>query len=291
MVCLEKENLQGKREEKKIIVNAIIHSYKNPNLLAVVERLLASTSQSVHISILDQHPMDRTEKFKNLVNVFYEHKFWDHIDGPTWFKEETIFSKKFDAKYTLLLTDDTSLRDGWLEDCTSFINDNPSIFISGKGKREFFNLDDYFIGHNESSSSTFGMSHLTDRLFMFGLTETFTRTGYPRDIKYFGEEEKMSMRLLEKGIATYSAPSDLYEDLGLRTIENLYCPFSKEHNYNTMIDMLSTDIGKEWLSLLKIDEPPIKLFHQINDVGYDPTSLQMNELGGERFIAKTKAIY
>lgn len=274
-----------------ILVNAIIHSYKNPNLLSTVERLLGSTSQSVHISILDQHPMDRTEKFANLNNVFYEHKFWDHIDGPTWFKEEYMFADTHDAKYTMLFTDDAVFRDGWLEECISFLDGNTSVFISGKGKREFFNLDDYFIGYTESHSDSFSVSHLTDRNFMFAHTETFRATGYPRDVKYFGEEEKMSLRLLSKGISTYSAPSDLYEDLGTRTIENLYCPFSKEHDYNTMVEMLETDLGTRWLELLGLDNPPIKLFHQINDVEYDPTSLQINELAGERFIAKTKAIY
>lgn len=272
-------------------VNAIIYSYKNPNLLDVVQNLLDSTDKIVHISILDQHPMDRSSKFKDLKNVDYTHYFWDKPNGPTWFKEETIFSKLFDAKYTLVLSDDTLVTEGWLEECISFINNNLKILVSGKGKRKAKNKDFYFLEYFSDPSEMFYLSHIIDRNFIFGLTESFYLTGYPRDIKYFGEEEIFSIRCLKAGISVYSAPNNLYKDLKLRTIENLYCPFSKEHNYNNAIELIETEDGKDWLAKIGISEAPLKLFYQIDDVPYDPYQLKIADLGGERFIANTKAIY
>ena len=271
--------------------NVILYSYKSPNLMDVVQRVLDTTTGSTYISILDQHPLNREKKFEGIDNVSYKHKFWDHIDGPTWFKEETIFNEDFNSEYTLLLSDDTVLKDGWLEECIDFINGNKNVFISGKGQREVVSSGDNFLSYKEKESSNFSISHLCSRMFMFALTKTFTMTGYPRDIKYFGEEESMSIRLNSKDIAMYSAPSNMYQDLGLRTVENLYCPFSLEHNYNSVISLLDTEYGSAWLTAAGVEKKPLPLFDQRDDVLYDPTAMMMNEYAQERFIANTKAIY
>lgn len=274
-----------------IDINAVTYSYKNPNLHEVAKTLIDSSSLIIHLSILDQHPIDRSKKFSDIVNVEYRHYFWDRSNGPTWFKEETIFSDMFKAKYTLIISDDILVSDRWLQDCINFINDNPNVLVSGKGKRSASNKDLYFLEYHSEPSDSFTLSRIADRNFIFGLTETFYRTGYPRNIKYFGEEEIFSIRCFEKGISIYSAPDDLYTDLNLRTIENLYCPFSKEHKYNDAVELMQTETGQEWLASIGIVESPIQLFYQVDDVPYDPYQLKIADIGGERFIANTKAIY
>jgi hypothetical protein len=223
--------------------------------------------------------------------VEYTHFFWDKPNGPTWFKEETIFSDKIQAKYTLVISDDALVSNGWLEECIEFINGNKQVLVSGRGKRVAKNKDNYFLDYYSEPSDLFSLSRIIDRNFIFGLTETFYMTGYPRNIKYFGEEETLSIRCLEKEISIYSAPDRLYSDQGLRTIENLYCPFSKEHKYDEAITLINTEVGQQWLALINIEKAPMKLFYQIDDVPYDPYELKMLDLGGERFIANTKAIY
>lgn len=275
-----------------IELNVVLYSYKNPNLVDVVRNLISSTTMSINAYVMDQHPLDRREKFKEFLNVNYIHKFWDNINSPLDFKYEKILDNSvIDAKYTLVISDDTMLSDGWAAQCLEFLNGNESVLVSGKGARKAKKLDDYFISWQEDSSELFSLTNFADRNFIFGHTKTFGKTGYPADVKYYGEEEKLSIMMYEKNISIYSAPTGTYEDLNVRTIENLYCPFSKEHNYNTLIDKLGTEIGKDWLSSLGIDSMPIKLFYQVDDVLYDPNDLKMVDLGGERYIANTKAIY
>lgn len=275
-----------------IEINVVLYSYKSPHLLETIKRLLSSTTMSLNINVMDQHPLNRHEKFKEFLNVNYIHKFWDNINSPTDFKHENILDdSKVDAKYTLVISDDTMLSDGWAEKCLEFLNGNERIIISGQGDRKAKRFDHYFLSWDETPSSLFSLTNFADRNFIFGHTKTFREVGYPTDVKYLGEEEKLSLMMYEKDIPIYSAPSETYTDLNIRTVENLYCPFSKEHNYNTLIDKLNTDIGADWLSFLCIDSSPIKLFYQVDDVEYDPNALKMVDLGGERYIANTKAIY
>lgn len=274
-----------------INVNAVLYSYKGAHLVEVVESLIKSSDMIIHVSILDQHPMLRKSKFEHLYNVDYQHQFWDKIDGPTWFKEEKIFDDKLPAEYTLVLSDDTLLGEGWLEKCIEFINGNKQVIVSGKNLKRVTNKDKHFLGIEESDSNIFSLSNFADKNFIFGYTETFRMTGYPRDIKYLGEDEMFSIRCHERDIVIYSGPTNLYHDFGIRTLETLYTPFSIEHNYNNLIDMLDTDVGESWLKKIHIDEKPIKLFYQDNDVEYDPYKLKFLDFAGERFIGNTKAIY
>ena len=276
-----------------IEINAVLYSYKHPNLLDVAKKLLDLTDIAIHISILDQHPLTRKQKFDELYNIDYQHQFWDKIDSPTWFKEEKIFDDKLPAEYTLLISDDILVTPGWVDRCIEFLNGNKNVLISGQGNRKAVKTDKHFISVDQGESTNlFSLTHLADRNFIFGYTETFRMTGYPtRDVKYYGEEEIFSIKCIERGISIYSAPSDLYEDLNLRTVESLYCPFSLEHNYNSIFELLESDAGKLWLQKINIEEAPIPLIYQNDDVLYDPYKLKFVEFGGERFIGNTKAIY
>jgi hypothetical protein len=275
-----------------IDLHVVLYSYKNSGLLDVVERLMSTATVSIHVSLMDQHPLDRSQKFDKFTNLHYIHQFWDNIPGPTKFKMEKILDNTdIDAKYTLVMSDDCLLHNGWDADCIEFINGNNKVLVSGKGGKRASKVDNHFLKFTEEPSEGFSLTRVADRNFILGHTETFRMTGYPSDVKYYGEEEKISLKMYEKGVAIYSARSSLYEDLGERTIENLYCPFSKEHKYNTLIDDLNTDSGSEWLSFIGIEQPPLKLFYQVDDVEYDPNAFKMVDLGGERYIAHTKAIY
>lgn len=275
-----------------ININTVLYSYKGPHLVEVCKALIESTELVLHISVLDQHPLDRESKLRELYNIDYQHQFWDKIDGPTWFKEETIFDEKLDAEYTLVISDDVVVTPGWLESCIEFLNNNKKVLISGQGRKKAFNKDKYFLEAKDmGETDLFSLTNLIDRNFIFGYTETFRMTGYPRDIKYYGEEEALAIRCIDKGISIYSAPNNLYKDLKSRTIESLYCPFSKEHNYNNVVRLMNSEAGVEWLKKINIEVAPIELVYQNNDVEYDPYKLKFTDLGGERFIGNTHAIY
>lgn len=281
------------------LIQIHIYSYKNKNLANVVKSIQENTINSYSISLVEQHPLTHADYYKDISNLSYEHVFWDHQYSPA--KYRAIFIAEGLAEYQLMLSDDVILSSGWDEKLINFIDDR-DIVVSGSGAPSVKISDKYFLKNSPTTSADFSLSQFIDRNFIFAKRSILMRGEYPMDIKYLGEGEVYTLRLFCQGIDIYSTPTGTYEDLGVRTLENLYAPFSIEHNYNSFIDMLKGDdptVGHrsprkvaEFLDFHNIDRDGIiKIPYQNDDVLYDPNKLKIQNVGGERFIANTKAIY
>jgi hypothetical protein len=268
-------------------ISLIVYSYKGKNLYDVVKRAIETSDTEIKVFIRDQVPIIRKTQLESLGEVIYKHQFWDFIESPCNLKHELI--GMVSSKYICMISDDTMLSPGWDKKLIDFV-ENKNVIVSGQGKLSL-DYDKYFLKPNREESTSFDLSNYIDRNLVFGVSGIIKHTDYPKTVKYFGEEELWSMKYFERRIPIYSAPSGTYEDLKVRTLENLYTPFSIDHNYNSVIDAMSED-GKDWAKWHGIIVDRLKKIpHQRDDVLYNPYDLAFNKIEQERFIDNVNGIY
>lgn len=279
-------------------IDAIIYSYKNKNLKRVAEALLSNTINNIKIYIFDQHPLDRSHMFDD-ARISYRHVFWDTIQSPCERKGNLV--NMSNADYILQISDDCIVSKGWDQLLISFIN-GKEIVVSGNNKIKLENSNKFFLKTNKVPSDDFELSGYIDRNFIFASNNVWNSAPYPYYLKYNGEEEMMSLNLFRSGNNIYSAPSSLYTDLKIRTLENIYVPFSKDHNYNMVVEALTIKDPEEHMHFEKslaeflefhgISNLSLnKLPYSTNDVAYNPYGLQFQNIDARKFISNTKAIY
>jgi hypothetical protein len=271
------------------MIEAVIFSYKNKNLKAVVDNLLNNTKNKIFITIFDRHNLKRDSLFEDSYYdniVEYEHNSWDEIIGPAEYKGNLLNSSQ--SKYFLIISDDIFVSENWDVQLINFLKDEDSI-VSGCGSLQLVQKNLFFLKQSRSFTNEYTASYFVDRNFIFGKTENL-KDVYPIETKYYGEEEKLSLNLFKKKIKIYSAPSDFYQDLGVRTFENLYTTFSLEHNYNLVIDSL-INAPEEFLQLINLKRDNLyKLPYDKNDVSYNPDIFDYQDLDGRKFIDITRQI-
>lgn len=277
-------------------IDAIIFSYKNRNLKRVVDALLSNTTNEIFVTVFDQNPIDRTEIFAD-PRIDYSHVVWDKIGSPSERKGDAI--NKSQADYILELSDDSLVSMGWDEMLIKQVEEK-SCIVSGRGKVNVFKDGYFFIEKNNSPEEPSQLTNYIDRNFIFSSQRIWKSIQYPYYLKYNGEEEALSLDFFMSGYDIYSAPQITYEDLGLRTFQNLYVPFSKDHNYNMVVDKLNESIsktnsrrsGKDFFHFHGIEDATLKhLPYPTNDVLYDQYRLKFQDVDARKFISKTKSIY
>jgi len=275
-----------------ISISVVIYSYKNPKLLDVVENVFNTSSGSVHVTVYDQHPMLRKDKFSHLNNLEYSHIFWDKLNSPCSFKQTAIHMPEIHSEYTLILSDRIYLSEGWDSRLVEFFKENPGI-ISGYGKPSLSIKDKHFLEASYETSETFEKTSYANSELLFSSSNLIKSLDYPVHLKFYGENEYLSLDIFKKQIDLWSPPSDIIDDIQeFRPLEELYVPFSLEHKYNSVVESLKSEIGKAWGTCVGIDTDLIKpIFYQQDDVPYDPYDLKIVDVGGERFIGSVKAIY
>jgi len=283
-------------------ITVIIYSYKGKLLKETVDNLIKTSSKNIStdIIILDQHPLMRFEMFKDL-NVMYKHIFWDWIDSPCKYKKEVL--NNINTKYTMILSDNIILSESWDQNFIDFVKDSKKI-ISGNHNLTLENDGLFYIKKNMSDISNYYLTQFVDRSLIFGNTDLLKSINYPNYIKYNGEEECLSIQFFTNGIDIYACPTQTYTQIGLPTIGNIYTPFSINHNYNEIIDLLI--LGKnKYVSLNNlirsiedfnnlhnnIFNKIKKLPFQTNDVEYLPQNLNFNNVDARKYIATTRAIH
>jgi hypothetical protein len=271
------------------MIRALVFSYQNKNLKRVVDQLIENTKNEIFILVFDKHTIDRSFIFNTLKykdHVQYNHIFWDEIIGPAEYKSNMIDSDQ--CEYILSCSDDILVSKNWDEKLINFLK-NENAVISGKGKLKLSKKDLFFFKQDRSSSLEFTLSNFIDRNFIFSKISNL-KTLYPKEVKYYGEEEMLSLSLFNKKIKIVSSPSDTYEDLENRTIENSYVPFSKEHGYNSVIQNYWTT-GAELLKFHGIGIGDLnKLPYNPDDVAYHPYQLSFQDVDSRKFLLPIKEI-
>lgn len=270
-------------------IDAVVYSYKNKNLPKVVDTLIKNTSSEITIHVFDQHPILRDKLFTQ-ENVIYEHIVWDYITSPCLHKQDII--KNSSADYILIISDDILVSENWDESLINFVSKHGHI-VSGSGRLMIRQKDLFAFEKVYDDFNSFNYSAWVDRNFIFGKTKNFAEIEYPTHLKYFGEEEYIAAQWHLNGIKIYTSPSKTYSDLNVRTIENLYVPYSLEHNYNTVVEMFKkTPSLHHILECYNINiDNWYKLPYEKNDVAYDPYGLEFDDVDSTKFMAKVSAIY
>jgi len=285
-------------------ISVIVYSYKGKLLKDVVDRILVNSSgqSNVHVKIVDQHPLKRNEAFEKNLSCVYTHIFWDWQISPISYKKTMLHATN--EKYTLFISDNVFVEKNWDMILVDFVKDSNKI-VSGKYKLQLEKDGHFFINKNRSRVDEFELTQFVDRGFVFGKTENFLKEKVlPEYLKYNGEEESMSIELFTNGCDIFAAPSSIYNQIGENNLEQLYVPFSLNHNYNTSIDLLQkgnnifSSVEGRTRSFKEFDmfhNNIFKSLHRLpfptNDVDYDPMDLNFNSVDARRYVAKTKAIH
>lgn len=276
-------------------LDVIIYSYKGKYVKEVIKNVKEYSS---NIFLIDQHPIDRKEIFRDDVTE-YRHVFWDWQISPCFHKKEYIYKSK--SKYLLILSDNIILNKNWYHEFISFIKDN--IVLSGAGKLKLVN-NKFFLNKEITDSSEYSLTNFINRDFIFCNKDVFDKVEYPEFIKYNGEEEVLSLMMYGSGYSIHSVPSNLISNIGDKNLESIYVPFSKNHKYNSALNFIKMGRCQELKT--EIDQKILNNFHlfhegKINnikplpfiddDVLYNPNSLNFLKVNGRKFTEKTRAIH
>lgn len=282
-------------------IGVLIYSYKGKQVKETIDSIINNLSNkyNIEITLIDQNPINRKEQFSKFFKINYVHIFWDLQLSPC--KHKSDFIKFSNSKYNLILGDSIIFSKNWDEILINFIKEK-NIIISGNTFKKISNENLFYIKKDNLSIDNFTLTNFIDRDFIFGSKENLNKVKYPYYLKYNGEEEAFSIELFSKLINIYACPTELYSNISNKNLEVLYSPFSINHNYNEVIDLIKYGKNK-YSELLNNNIKNFSNFHNFdfnklnklpfntNDVEYNPEKLNFNKVDARKFVARTKAIH
>lgn len=282
-------------------ISIIVVGYKDKNIANVVKHIKKATKSNNTVYVFDQHPINHKDDFLEISNCEYEHKIWDDIHGPAYTRSTKVYDTMFDATHVCIVSPDIELSDAWDTTLIDLL-ERKNVVFSGSGKVSVSHKDLFSLSVKYSEEKTFSLTQMVDRNFVFAKASTFQKIVMPEFLKYYGENEYLSIAFLSAGYDIMSLPTKMYKDNLTRSVENTYHTFSLEHNYNTVVDILkgvglekykmSVNGVRAFLDFHGISSDSVHpLPYQTNDVSYDPYMLEMHKVNAIRFVAGTKAVY
>jgi hypothetical protein len=272
------------------MINCVLFSYKNKNLKRVVDELILNTKNEIFIVVFDKHNLNRENLFSDLIykdKVEYHHVVWDEIKSPIDYKREVLDNSS--SEYFLCISDDILVSKNWDEESIDFLK-TKDVVLSGSGELTLKKKNLFFFKQIRQNSLSFNKTSFIDKNFIFCKTSSLQEV-YPKNLKYFGEDEMLSLNLFNKKVEVFSLPSSLYKDLLVRSIENSYTTFSLEHNYSLVVEEYKK-APEEFLVNCGIDRDtlyPLPYTH--NDVEYNPNELSFQDLDARKFVMDIRGIY
>jgi hypothetical protein len=103
-------------------------------------------------------------------------------------------------------------------------------------------------------------------------------------LKYNGEEEYISINLLQNEISLKCLFTTFYSDLSKNLSEEQYVPFSLNHGYNAFLNEYREMMNK-YYGVLLLDLP-----FSTDDVMYSIDKSKVDKIGGDRYLNKIKVI-
>jgi hypothetical protein len=277
-------------------ISVIIYSFQKKDLLDYVLNLFSTAEMPdrLNVYITDQNNIDRHEMFA-IQNVNYLHKIWDDLSSPILDKQKMI--DLCSGKHILQIGDSVKLNKNWDTDLINYLNkdlqDMNKVIISGNSICNFFQKNIFMVGKKNQEIDKLSQNFSITRDFVFGRKSDFQEITYPVDLKYYGEEESITMSLLNKGYSIYSVPTNFYTNstLDLSSVE--YLPFSIYHNYNRFIIKNKKEINEYLLKVngYKKDSPKVReLPFEDSDVVYNRLKSKVDKIGGNRYLNNIREI-
>jgi hypothetical protein len=307
------ENTKTNKELDSI--NVVIYSYKGKDVIDTLEDLMKKRSNKIFIFIHwhDQNAVDRSKLLEDFVNSYnncngdYFHIKWDNNEGAVGYKDGRL-KATFGGKYHMTITPGTKLFKNWDTEFIDCVKDK-NIIISGNKQVQFDNSKIFYVTKRFSPISEYTTTSYIDRNLIFGNVVMMKKSklaeyNFPGWLKYYGEEEMLSLQYCIDDIDVVAAPTNLVtiNEYSTLTDFNYYVPFSKYHNYNQVIKLFKTganeivgNIGTD-----KIEKFSKKLnfnfssLHYLpffaNDVSYTVGETSYDQQGGRRFIKQLNEI-
>ena len=276
-----------------------VYSYKEPDLLTFIDKIIERSSKNnrLHIYVSDQNNLTRLKQFSNHKNIFYEVIWWDELVSPLHYLKKCLeqnSNKNYD--YALLLKQHVELPQDWDSELINMLPNNS--VLSGSGSYNLSIEKNFYIKKESIPTDTITQTSYIDRNFIFGTFDSINSMEIPTKLKYYGEEEYLSMSLLNNNIQIYSLPSNYYNVMSKPIANRGYIPFSLNHNYNDVLNLLINNKSlklvyldpKKFLSATGIEAEKLYLLpFDFNDIEYDRHSA-LDTVGGRRYIEKLNAV-
>lgn len=280
----------------KIFVH--IYGYKQTELIDVVDNLiLQANSVDVDIYIDDQNNLTRYEKFIKYKNVFYNPVWWDELISPWFYRKQCVENQKLkDYTHFLFISKPYQLTKDWDQVLINLLPENG--VLSGHKIKSIKNKNLFYIDKEYDNSDTVSETGYIDHSFIFGKTEDLYKIDLPDKLKYYGIDEYLSILFLNINKNIYSVPSYVYKLEPDNLLIKDYVPFSLEHNYNDVLNLLinnktnilkyidpSKFINKNNINILNLHQLPF----DFNDIEYSRFS-ELDNIGGKRYIEKRDTV-
>jgi hypothetical protein len=279
---------------KKIVV--FLHAYKSKALRESVDSLLQNHSGSTVLSVhvYDRNNLKRQESFSD---VSYEHIMWDSTQ--TRFDCQNNILQQENGDYFLSIDGAKLFAKNWDTELINLLGKDE--ILSGDSMIEFSKKDPkFFIEKTKTLTDKKISTDWIDRKFVFSYFDVFNKLPSVHRLKYYGEEEVLSLFCFNRGIKIYAISNSIIKDIEKDLLSYDYIPFSITHNYNLVIDMIKNkeniffgdpiDIAAiESKFDYKFSELSYHPFQE-NDIEYNPNT-SLDDMEGERFFGGIKSIY
>jgi len=271
-------------------IGIFVYSFQNKDLIDSVTDIVNKSSGLHDLSfyIIDQNNVERSRLFDitaSHVKIIYKHTKWDSIKSPIAHKFDG--SRILASEYFMQCGDGVVMSKDWdvsLVDKIESVRYKNQTIISGNHKLEFKNKNLFMIEKIKSVSEDYSDVDMIDRDFIFCLSSDIKRVGYPVELKYYGEEEKMSIMINQKHYHLLCCPTKLFQNNTLPLEDNGYVPFSLTHKYNKFIENNERNI----IGLFGIEVIPFPF--ENDDIEYTIEKSETDKIGGERYLNKTRII-
>jgi len=271
-------------------IGIFVYSFQNKDLIDNVTDIVNKSSGLHDLSfyIIDQNNVERSRLFDitaSHVKIIYKHTKWDSIKSPIAHKFDG--SRILASEYFMQCGDGVVMSKDWdvsLVDKIESVRYKNQTIISGNHKLEFKNKNLFMIEKIKSVSEDYSNVDMIDRDFIFCLSSDIKRVGYPVELKYYGEEEKMSIMINQKHYHLLCCPTKLFQNNTLPLEDNGYVPFSLTHRYNKFIENNERNI----IGLFGIEVIPFPF--EDDDIEYTIEKSETDKIGGERYLNKTRII-
>lgn len=271
-------------------IGVFIYSFQNKDLISNITDIVNKSSGKIALSfyIIDQNNVERSRMFDikaQHVKMIYKHTKWDSIKSPVAHKFDG--SRILVCEYFMQCGEGVIFSKDWDLELTSKIESvrhkNQTI-ISGNHKMSFENKNLFMVKKNTIDTEDYAKVDMIDRDFIFCLSSDIKLLGYPTDLKYYGEEEQMSIDAKEKHYELICCPSRLYINNTVPLEKHGYVPFSLTHKYNAFAIFNKKNV----FSIFGIDIKPLPF--ENDDVAYTIDKSETDKIGGERYLNRTRII-